>query len=699
MLTLESNGTCGGVAGAGIGNGNGPGGGEFYVIDYPDHAQVTMAGVAQVPGFPDVPFTMYDPIFDSTEFFDGGAGWNSAANGGGARRYRIYSSNDSDPNTFAKGGGLGDLEALCEAAPIEIGNRVWADDTINGVQDPGEPVLPGVGVTLVCASAGINVSTTTDANGQYLFNSSNVSGGVPVGVACEVRINPADANLGGRVATLANSGSNDLHDSDGVLSGGFIAASFTTGAAGFNNHTYDFGFTMLGTGSVGDTVWCDGLAGTGNGTFDAGEGVANVTVSLFDDSDCDDVADGAATATQATVGDGQYFFTGLPIGPPGSPVCYVVQVDSADADLGTCDSPITPIEFAPDLDSDTPDDLTNDFGFEEPCDDPDGDGICNESCTDDRDDDGIPDCDDFDPQGYFYCGATGAILPGGLVGVTGPGAVNLIEDGSSGRYFFFTDGTPGTYSLSVTPPAGTTSSTTCTDLGVLDPTGIPDPLVLGSGEQGKHWCSRLDRVHGQSLLPDLRPGGRRPEGDQQQPSPRRMRPAIHGDSDHLGMGIGPIGSPAGGCRSALAEALLIAAASGGDAVVLGRGASVTGGFRPLLVPSVLALAPCSPPVRRAGRDPVASGFRIRSHTATRDPCWASHQAHPVSSRAALEARRQDAADRFAGADRIPCPSRWRAYRFIPREIELWQARRHRLHDRTLFTQAPDGQWRTRVLEP
>ena len=45
---------------------------------------------------------------------------------------------------------------------------------------------------------------------------------------------------------------------------------------------------------------------------------------------------------------------------------HVVRVDGADPDLGTCDSPITPVETSPDLDSDTPDDLDNDFGFEEP---------------------------------------------------------------------------------------------------------------------------------------------------------------------------------------------------------------------------------------------------------------------------------------------------------------------------------------------
>lgn len=129
-----------------------------------------------------------------------------------------------------------------------------------------------------------------------------------------------------------------------------------------------------------------------------------------------------------------------------------------------------------------------DFGFSATpvgaCVDEDGDGICNESCVEDRDGDGTSDCMDFDPQGYFYCETTGDIVPGGSVAVSGPGAVNLVDDGSSGEYMFLTDGTPGVYSMMVTPPPGASLSTICPELGTLDPTGSPDPLVLGSGEIG-----------------------------------------------------------------------------------------------------------------------------------------------------------------------------------------------------------------------
>ena len=51
-----------------------------------------------------------------------------------------------------------------------LGDRVWLDQNANGIQDAGEPGMPGVTVTLY-TSAGIPVGApaTTDANGNYAF--------------------------------------------------------------------------------------------------------------------------------------------------------------------------------------------------------------------------------------------------------------------------------------------------------------------------------------------------------------------------------------------------------------------------------------------------------------------------------------------------------------------------------------------------
>jgi hypothetical protein len=119
--------------------------------------------------------------------------------------------------------------------------------------------------------------------------------------------------------------------------------------------------------------------------------------------------------------------------------------------------------------------------------DADGDGM-GDVCegTGDRDGDGIPDNEDYDPTGYFYDETTGQIIVGGQIAVTGPGAVTIVHDGSNGYYQFTTDGTAGTYTIQVTLPPGYGWSDTCLrqDPPPFDPTGGPNPTVLGNGENG-----------------------------------------------------------------------------------------------------------------------------------------------------------------------------------------------------------------------
>jgi uncharacterized repeat protein (TIGR01451 family) len=89
-----------------------------------------------------------------------------------------------------------------------------------------------------------------------------------------------------------------------------------------------------------------------------------------------------------------------------------------------------------------------------------------------------------DPIGFIYDEDTGQILAGGKISVTGPGAVTILHDGSEGFYQFSTDGTPGVYTITLTPPSNYSLSTKCLpkDPPPFDPTGLPDPVVLGNGE-------------------------------------------------------------------------------------------------------------------------------------------------------------------------------------------------------------------------
>ncbi len=120
--------------------------------------------------------------------------------------------------------------------------------------------------------------------------------------------------------------------------------------------------------------------------------------------------------------------------------------------------------------------------------DTDGDGLLDiVEGTGDRDNDGIPNDQDYDPTGFLYDEATGQILPTGRIDVVplaGNGSVTMIENGSSGYYQFLIDGLDY-YQILVTPPRGWMLSTTCLpSLPPLDPTGQPDPVVLGNGRDG-----------------------------------------------------------------------------------------------------------------------------------------------------------------------------------------------------------------------
>jgi len=77
--------------------------------------------------------------------------------------------------------------------------------------------------------------------------------------------------------------------------------------------------------------------------------------------------------------------------------------------------------------------------------------------------------------------------------------------------------------------------------------------------------------------------------------------------------------------------------------------------------------------------------------------WVSPQSSIISSRAMLKAKLDEIRRKFGEGD-IPLPSFWGGYRVVPREIEFWQGRDDRLHDRFLYTREGDA-WSLERLAP
>ena len=98
--------------------------------------------------------------------------------------------------------------------------------------------------------------------------------------------------------------------------------------------------------------------------------------------------------------------------------------------------------------------------------------------------------------------------------------------------------------------------------------------------------------------------------------------------------------------------------------------------------------------------------------------WASDQSRPVSGRADLDARMNEAAARFGGSPKhwrdgapsrpVTRPPHWGGYRLWARSVELWMQGEARLHDRILWARdlQPAGEsgfqagaWTARRLQP
>ncbi len=277
---LEYNGRVGSLT-SGAANAEGIGGSEFYKGDLYvggepvyGHYETSNGGLAILRGTGEIAMTAVDPPQESYGF----QGYNSAGirfmsntNGSLLDGYVVYDS-DTAPGTFQKSGGLGDVELLCNPAPLQIGNYVWIDTDKDGVQDPCETGLSGVNVNLYKMDGGTTTliaSTTTNGSGQYYFKDYYQYGAgfdtletgkmyfVVIGEGGQFNTSTEILTISGfnYQLTSQNTGEGtnpDLNDSDAYLyttAGkpftGYPVDTITIGEAGTVDHTLDFGLMCV----------------------------------------------------------------------------------------------------------------------------------------------------------------------------------------------------------------------------------------------------------------------------------------------------------------------------------------------------------------------------------------------------------------------------------------------------------------------
>jgi pyridoxamine 5'-phosphate oxidase len=100
-------------------------------------------------------------------------------------------------------------------------------------------------------------------------------------------------------------------------------------------------------------------------------------------------------------------------------------------------------------------------------------------------------------------------------------------------------------------------------------------------------------------------------------------------------------------------------------------------------------------VDRTSREESEAYFQSRPLGA-RIGAAASRQSEVLAGRDELERAVRELAERLG--DAVPCPDSWGGYRVVPDEIEIWQGRENRLHDRFRYRRQPEG-WKIDRLSP
>ncbi|GGP89546.1 hypothetical protein GCM10010278_80060 [Streptomyces melanogenes] len=209
---------------------------EYYYDDSTlgQLAESVQGGLAFAPRFTKTVSTIVDPL----DIFTGGVRKFDNTTGKGSEDYQV----DGGKGTFGKANGLGDLELLCDQAPLQIGNRVWFDRDRDGIQGPTEEPIPGATVTLLDKSGTVLETTKTNDRGEYYFQVKphteyQITFDATTADTSAIPEKPAPKDL---IPTAPGKGDNRSIDSNPDPA--TQIDKLTTGSAGDNDHTHDAGY-------------------------------------------------------------------------------------------------------------------------------------------------------------------------------------------------------------------------------------------------------------------------------------------------------------------------------------------------------------------------------------------------------------------------------------------------------------------------
>ncbi|CAA6822417.1 MAG: Unknown protein, partial [uncultured Sulfurovum sp.] len=283
----------------------------FNDIDGGRNRESSLGSLALLVGSNQILNTMVDPhpeetsgTNNNTYWFTQGVHTLSTTNGSIENWYSHAYTLGNGLN--AKGNGLGDIELITKAAPIEIGDRIWFDSNSNGIQDSDEEGIEDVNISLLCDNTIVAIAQTNNM-GTYIFSNDPHTTSTKSHIYnishltennnnnCYIHIPNTNGKnkqvqLNTKIMTKNNLGegiNKNLNDSNGIIDNNhskIILLPSDIPIAGYNNHSLDIGFQPQILYTLGDTVWLDSNK---DGLFDSNEStVSGVTVSLFTNASC-----------------------------------------------------------------------------------------------------------------------------------------------------------------------------------------------------------------------------------------------------------------------------------------------------------------------------------------------------------------------------------------------------------------------------